>query len=129
MLQSTKIKLRIEKERNNIDKERNQIEKDLAKAKQAHYDFEHDTRNRVDISLKEYEELKQKLKDAEDARDHYKNVSYKILRPFMRMKIEEEIIQKIIDDEFDCEIRELDGFGMDPLDKRIAVIYKLRIKR
>lgn len=74
------IKLR----RDQINQERYLKEKelDILKSKNDLIQDDLDTKNRVDISLKEYEELQNKIKDLDSENSYYKNV-------FEQLKLDE----------------------------------------
>lgn len=90
--------------------ERNQIERE-----------KNSNRDRVDISLKQYNEMQEKIDDLENKLWNVKQTLNKILEPFKTANLPEEILEDIlVNHNFEkCEIKAID----DPLQSKIAIIY------
>ena len=81
--------------------------------------------DRVNITLKEYEDLKKQLNNLTEERNHLKETVDKIIKPFIVAKIPEEVVQGMFDNKFDATVEVFPGFD-DPLIQKIALIVKVR---
>lgn len=100
MRKSTKIKLDIEQKRNDVLQEQTEIEKEKNKIEKDRLFFEKETKDRADISLKEYEELKRKNKELEETFAILK----KILKPFETAKVRYDLIEKMFNGNFNTRV-------------------------
>jgi len=124
MLKSTKIKLTLQNNICNALEKRNEIEKNRLDTEQDRLTFDKETKDRVDISKKEYLELLEKVKHLESLNNTYKKTIDKIIKPLSNNDISDELIRKIFfENKFDVEIHTINDYiGFT---KKIMLVYKI----
>ena len=102
----------------------NSLKRDEIDELKRHNKIEEETKDRVDISKKEYLKLIEDKKHFEKTAESYKKIINKIVKPLIKNHVDEKIIEKIINNEFDINVTEYE----DPTDlvKKIAVVYEIR---
>ena len=125
MLKSTEIKLKLLDKQNQLLEERNRIERDTSEVNRQLAQQQCDTRDRVDISLKEYNEMRERIAQLESDLNGTKQTLDKILKPFWDMKVAPEIIEEIVvkHNFTRCEVKTFENAIDDPLYSKIAIIY------
>ena len=125
MLKSTEIKLRLLDRQNQLLEERNRIERDTSEVNRQAAQQQRDTRDRVDISLKEYNEMREKIAQLESDLGSAKRVLDKIFQPFWNAKVSPEIVEDIVVNHnfINCEVRLIENGMEDPLRSKLAIIY------
>ena len=83
MLKSTKMKIENELERNSLNRERNDIERERIFAELKTANLNAAERNRVDISLKQYNEMCEHIKTLESELSSTKSQLDRFLKPFV----------------------------------------------
>ena len=130
MLKSTEIKLRLLDKQNQLLEERNRIERDTFEVNRRVAKQQCETRDRVDISLKEYNEMRERITQLESDLNGTKQVLDKILKPFWTMNIAPEIIEEVVVNHnfTKCEVNVLENGVEDPLHSKLAIIYTVSKK-
>lgn len=112
----------------NAQDEANRISADQVATEKEKLKFEKETKDRADISLKEYEQLKADLEYWKKEAEQYKAISRKIISPLLNQidynKITENDISKIINNEFECEV--FVSEHAEQLSMTIGVLYKVK---
>ena len=127
MLKSTKIKLyqknvELSNQKKLIDIiDKNEEEK--IKEIKRHNLSEEETKDRINISKKEYLELLESNKRYEKQLSICRETIQKIIQPLFKNGISEQLIDKIINNEVDIKVL-MDDDSIS-LNKRIAVIYEI----
>ena len=129
MLKSTEIKLRLLDRQNQLLEERNKIERDTSEVNRQLAQQQSETRDRVDISLKEYNEMREKIKELEGIVSSQQSLLDRILKPLFRSNLSSELIDEIVVNHNykECEVRLLPDDVMRDT-SRIAVIYTVERK-
>lgn len=107
----------------NAQDEANRISADQVATDKERLKFEKETKDRADVSLKEYEQLKSDLEYWKKEAEQYKAISRKIISPLLN-KIAEDDVSKIINNEFECEV--FVSEHAEQLSMTIGVLYKVK---
>lgn len=104
MRKSTKQKLEIERESNRILQSQIKVIKDLKNKELELKKEELETKNRADISLKEYEQLKEENKALKTQIASQEEALRKVFKPFKEKGVSEQILWKLMHGEFDNKV-------------------------
>lgn len=111
MLKSTKMKLRqqaaaisAQMETNSLRKESNALKKEELEELKRHNLVDEETKDRVNISKKEYLALLEDVKNFKQTAEHRKETLYKIFKPLIDMKVSPSLVNALINGDFKCEI-------------------------
>lgn len=126
MLKSTEMKIMQLSQLNSTLDRNNQIKKEKLEIEKEKLEFEKETKNRVDISLKELEELKQKNKDLEKENEILKELNRKIFKPFIANKVPERIINKLLNGDFETKIRVFEDVAS--LETTVDLVFKVAME-
>lgn len=124
MLKSTEIKLNILQRQNDLKEKEFGIQRDQLEQQKREFAFEQETKDRVDVSLKEYT----RLQDCEKELNMYKEIVEKLLKPFFAANIDKKVIKDIYDNRVEKSwVEVIDCVGAeDPL--CYDIIHKVRIR-
>ena len=126
MLKSTKEKIHIGNVRNELLGRQLDIEEEFNDKKIELLKNGLATRNRVDISLQEYEELKHKKETLEKELSSTQKVLNKMVQPFIDNNINPEIYNKICNGEFICKIKQI--YNAETNTFQLALIYEIQAR-
>jgi len=111
MLKSTKMKLRqqaaaisVQMETNNIKRESNTLKKEELEELKRHNLVDEETKDRVDISKKEYLALLKDVKDYKESAEQKKETLWKIFNPLIKNKVSASLFNALINGDFKCDI-------------------------
>ena len=111
MLKSTKMKLRqqaaaisVQMETNNLRRDSNALKKEELEELKRHNLVDEETKDRVDISKKEYLALLKDVKDYKESAEHRKETLYKIFKPLIDMKASSSLVNALINGKFECKL-------------------------
>ena len=131
MLKSTEIRLENEQRANDIAeehvrtlKEKNRIEKERAEIEKEHNKYEETHKDRVDISLKEYNEMKAEIKHLKERNEIYREIFKKLFQPNIVEGIDEKVYLAIMNNKFTCDI----NCFSDPARFEKMIVYSIKIK-
>ena len=105
----------------------NEIYEKEAKTNAERLEFEKATKDRADVSIKEYEKLKSDLEYYQNKASSQQETLMKVFRPLRDCQIDEEYLSKFFDGEFKCKVEVLRSPIQDPLSRKmkVAVIYEI----
>lgn len=112
----------LKREELNIVKQHNEITHNLCKEENELKKEELRTKDRADVSLKDYELLVKERNEYKELANQYKKYFMEIAKPFMANKVPSEIIEKLFNGAFEFELHEL-AQSDDPLRKRYALCF------
>ena len=81
--------------------------------------------NRVNITLKEYEDMKNQIKELTEERNYLSETVHKIVKPFSDAKVPGEVVQGIFDNKFEAKVQVIEGMLEDPLFVKVALIVRV----
>ena len=123
MLKSTKAKLFIEQERNQIFREQIENDNNLKTKELELREEELKTKNRVEISLKEYEELKKENEQLKIDLSNQRETLLKIFKSFKKEDVDVTILDKLFNGEFECRV--ISRYNPIPNKQELCIIYEL----
>lgn len=123
-MKKPRINLTMQDNSYNSLRKRNEIEKKKIDLEQERLTFDKETKDRVDISKKEYLELLEKAEYFESLSSSYKEIIDKIIKSLINNDVPDELLRKaIFEKKFDINACIVD----EPMNliKKIMVIYKI----
>ena len=123
MLKSTKIALAQQQNALKEQAKSNELKKQEIEETKRHNLVEEETKDRVEISKKEYLELLEQIETLQTELSHSKSIVEKMLKPITKAGISGDVYDKILTSEFNVSVSTLD----DPASysSKIVVIYEV----
>ena len=123
MLKSTKIALAQQQNALKEQAKSNELKKQEIEETKRHNLVEEETKDRVEISKKEYLELLEQIETLQTELNHSKSIVEKMLKPITKAGISGDVYDKILTSEFNVSVSTLD----DPASysSKIVVIYEV----
>ena len=103
--------------------EANDLQRQANEETKRHNLAEESTKDRVDISKKEYLELLETKERLEKEVSNYKEIMDRILKPFVVNRIDQKLYDAVFSNQFQCRV--VTNFDAQRLVTEVAVIYTI----
>lgn len=123
MLKSTKITLARQQNALKQQAKSNELKQQEIEETKRHNLVEEETKDRVEISKKEYLALLEQIETLKAELNHSKSIVEKMLKPITKAGISDNVYKKILANEFNVSVSTLDDIVS--YSTKIAVIYEV----